>query len=137
VKTILGVCCFALAIVPAGLAVLVFDSADWFRLSELQVYSVGSVMVLCALAVGGIGTFLVMRRRSVVPGRVQGWLGTGVFGSLLLSVGLFLYMRAHAMSGAERILVDLRQIEAATGETSGTNGMSGGPGRTGSSAGQP
>ena len=113
IRTRCGVACFIIAYFPAFLAWDASAHPDWSHLPRGKIFAISAVLLLCALAFGAAGIFLIARRRVSLPRRTTVLLAAGLLAIALLSVSSRYYLGAYSMTATARMIKELRQLDAA------------------------
>ena len=114
IKLILGIGCFALAVLPGGLAILAFMA--WTTEGQWLVFLFTSILIALAIGLVCTGSFFVAHRGSPISWKARALIILPLSVGILTAVALPNFINARCTSCANACINNLRQIDAAANE---------------------
>ena len=114
IKLISGIGCFIAALVPGGLALLVFSQLGGPEI--LLVFCIGSVLAVLAISLICAGWFLIVRRNSTLSQKARILILLPFLCFAILTAGAPYFIKSRSTSANNACVNNLRQIDAAAQE---------------------
>ncbi|MGA3283525.1 MAG: hypothetical protein ABSD57_03575 [Verrucomicrobiota bacterium] len=114
IKLISGIGCFVAALLPGGLALLVFSHLGGPEI--LLIFCVASVLAVLAISLVSTGWFLIARRNLPISRKAKILIALPLFCFGILVAGAPSFIKARSTSAANACVNNLRQIDAAANQ---------------------